>query len=91
MSFLFLKSVALESIIHRQSKIARGLYDAESKGYRACSYCKGTPFATIEVVYYKIEEIDISDEIAVKSLLFASFCTVVFMPIVNHLKRVSGA
>ena len=72
-----------------QSKIARGLYDAESNGYRACSYCKGTPFATIEVIHYKLEEIDVADEVAVESILFASFCTVVFMPIVNHLKRIS--
>lgn len=55
-----------------QSRNAKGLYKAQSQGYRACSYCNGIPYGTIEVNYYKTEIKDITNEVATQSFIFAS-------------------
>ena len=55
-----------------QSRNAKGLYSAQSQGHRACSHCNGMPYGTIEVNYYKTEIKDISNEVAIQSLIFAS-------------------
>ena len=54
-----------------QSKIEKGLYNAQQKGYRPCSYCKGIPYGTIQVNYYKTEEKDITCEVAIRSFVFS--------------------
>lgn len=60
----------------RQSKIEKGLYDAKSDGYSACSYCEGIPCGTVEVRYYTTEAKTITKEVAIRSVLFAC-CTAV--------------
>lgn len=50
----------------RQSKIEKGLYYAMSNGYKAGSYCKGIPYGTIEVHYYRIEIKNRTDEVTIQ-------------------------
>ena len=61
------------------SKIEMGLYYAKSNGYRACHYCKGLPCGTVKVNYYKTEKKSITDEVAVKSILFASLTATIYI------------
>ena len=61
-----------------RSRNAKGLYKARSQGYRACSYCKGTPYGTIEVNYYKTEIKDITNEVAIKSIIVASVSVTIY-------------
>ncbi len=61
-----------------QSMIAKGIREAELKGYRACSYCGGIPHGTIEVNYYITETKDVTDEAIIKSVVFAPVIVVVY-------------
>ena len=56
----------------------KGIYYARSKGYRACSYCKGTPNGTIQVNYYKTEEKDITNEAVSQSISFAFLAVAIY-------------
>lgn len=60
------------------SRIEKGLYDARSKGYRACSYCDGTPCGTIAINYYKTEVKDITNEVAIKSIIVAAVSVAIY-------------
>ena len=61
-----------------QSRNAIGLDKAKSQGYRACSYCKGVPSGTIDVNYYKTEIKDITNDVVIQSIIFASISTTVY-------------
>lgn len=82
----------------RQSKIEKGLYYAKSHGYKACSYCKGTPCGSVEVNYYKTEMKNNTDEVVIKSMIVASFTITVYISVcmityvsTQKRKRLSGA
>ncbi|MBQ3482693.1 MAG: hypothetical protein IJA78_00790 [Clostridia bacterium] len=61
-----------------RSKNANGLYDARSKGYRACSYCDGAPHGTIEVPYKKTEAQDVTCKVVIQAIIFASVGTLLY-------------
>ncbi len=73
-----------------RSKIERGLYDARSEGYRACSYCKGRPSGTITVTYFEKEAKDTTGKVAVRSAVFASFTVVIYASKCLILYHISG-
>lgn len=58
----------------RQSALEKGMCRAESEGYRACSYCGGTPNGVIDEAYYKKEMEDATDKVYKKS--FSCACAV---------------
>lgn len=62
-----------------QSKIEAGLYYARSNGYRACSYCGGTPYGTVEVNYPKTETKENKIDVLIQSIFFASSTVTVYM------------
>lgn len=52
-----------------QSMIKKGLYEARDKGYRACSYCNGISYGTVQVEhreYYMV--VDYTDAICYSCL-----------------------
>ena len=64
-----------------RSRNEKGLYCALSEGYRACSFCDGIPNGMIEVNYYKTKSKNIANEVAIKSLTFASIHSAIHLVI----------
>ncbi len=64
-----------------QSMIEKGLYYALSQGYSACSYCGGISHETIEVNYGETRSKDITNAVAMKSLIFASVSVIIYTSI----------
>ena len=69
-----------------QSMIEKGLYEARDKGYRACSYCNGTSYGTVQVEHREYYEVvDYSNAISY-SCLRAVFITMVLYLLFLGLK-----
>ena len=60
-----------------QSKIEKGLYEAQDKGYRACSYCGGQSHSTIQVEYR--EYFKVTDY--TNALFYSGLRAVVYAPV----------
>ena len=70
-----------------RSKIARGLYEARSEGYRACSHCHGRAYGTITVTRTEQVKEDLTGEVAVKAALFASATVAVYALLCAYADR----
>lgn len=73
-----------------KSRRAKGLYYVTSRGYRACFYCSGIPYGTIKVNYYETEIIDATDEVVIKSIIFASVSVTVYALWCVYRKKSEG-
>lgn len=63
-----------------QSQIEKGLYEAQKSGYRACSYCGGRSYGTIQVEHREYYEVPYyRDAILYSTLRMVVFTTVIYL------------